>query len=135
MYIKSTTVYVPSSELNWDSPTPLPQASVPPPHTPKPGVGPHSPAVRGWGRPNSDDWTKSFLVKWGKTAGVILLYITGEWGDKRLRNNSGIPLSSGPPFHNVSCVHFLSPPSHVARKVNLFLTFIHSLFSQAASLF
>ncbi len=39
-------------------PTPLPQASVPPPPEPKGGA--HSPAGRGWGSPNSDDWRKAY---------------------------------------------------------------------------
>ncbi len=43
VYIKSTTVYVPSSE--WTLATPLSPASV-----------------RGWGGPNSDDWRKSLAL-------------------------------------------------------------------------
>jgi hypothetical protein len=55
LYIKSTTVYVPSSELG---PNPsLAVASVP--LTPEPGGGTTCQGVRGWGSPNSDDWRKS----------------------------------------------------------------------------
>jgi hypothetical protein len=68
MYIKSTTVYVPSLELELShplslqrvcpSPTPFPQETVPLPPEPK-GGGHTRLRVRGWGSPNSDDWRKS----------------------------------------------------------------------------
>jgi hypothetical protein len=59
LYIKSTTVYVPSSELGL--PTPLPQASVPfPPDKRVGGGGTGHTCLRlkGWGSPNSNDWRK-----------------------------------------------------------------------------
>ncbi len=54
---KSTTVYVPSSELGLSHP-PFSPASVPLPPEPK-GGGHTRLRVRGWGSPNSDDWRKS----------------------------------------------------------------------------
>ncbi len=47
----------------WTPPTPLPQASVPPPpQDQRVGGGAHSPAARGWGSSNSDDWRKSLAL-------------------------------------------------------------------------
>ncbi len=54
-----------SPRRNWDSPTPLPQASVPfPPASSQPKGegelrGAHSPAGEGWGSPIFDDWKKA----------------------------------------------------------------------------
>ncbi len=59
--IQSTTVYVPSLELGL-SHIPLSPASVPLPLVPK-GGGEHTHLrVRGWGSPNSDNWTKSLAL-------------------------------------------------------------------------
>ncbi len=60
VYIKSTTVYVPLSELGLFLP-PLSLASecAPPPGT----KGGHTRLrVRGWGSPNSNDWRKSLAL-------------------------------------------------------------------------
>ncbi len=60
IYIKSTTVYVPSSELG--PPRPLsPCECVPPPRI-KGGGGHTSLRGEGWGSPNSDDWRKSLAL-------------------------------------------------------------------------
>jgi hypothetical protein len=72
VYIKSTTVYVPSSELGLSQPLyrqrmcPSPQnrgwgvGGVPIPTTGERG---HTRLrVRGWGSPNSDDWRKSLAL-------------------------------------------------------------------------
>ncbi len=60
VYIKSTTVYVPSSELGLSQvPTPHP----PLPSEPKVRGGGHTRLrVRGWGSHNSDDWRKSLAL-------------------------------------------------------------------------
>ncbi len=58
VYIKSTTVYVPSSELGLSQPLSQSLASecaLPP----EPGRGPTRLLVRGWGSPNFDDLWKS----------------------------------------------------------------------------
>jgi hypothetical protein len=56
VYIQSTTVYAPSSELGL--PQPLSRKQVcPPPRTN--GWGTHSPPAKGWGSFNSDDWKKN----------------------------------------------------------------------------
>jgi hypothetical protein len=57
---KSTTVYVPSSELG--PPRPLSHKECAPP-PPEPMEGGHTRLrVRGWGSPNSDDWRKSLAL-------------------------------------------------------------------------
>jgi hypothetical protein len=74
IYIKSTTVYVPSSDIYKEyhsvcplvgigtPPTPLPQASEPSPSGPK-GGGVHTRLrLRAWGSPNSNDWRKSLAL-------------------------------------------------------------------------
>jgi hypothetical protein len=49
--------------LNWDSPTPsLASECVLPPGTNGGEGGAHSPAMGGWGSPNSDDWRKSLAL-------------------------------------------------------------------------
>ncbi len=50
-----------SSRRNWDSPTPHPQASMPPPLWFR-GGGEHSLAGKGWGRPNSDEGTYTVVL-------------------------------------------------------------------------
>ncbi len=50
-----------SPRLNWDPPTPLPQANVLPPGT-KGGRVHTRLRVRGWGSPNSDDWRESLVL-------------------------------------------------------------------------
>ncbi len=62
LYIKSTTVYVPSSEIETPQ-TPLLQASCPPPPPRPKGEGHTRLRLRGWGSPNSDDWVRSFSRK------------------------------------------------------------------------
>jgi hypothetical protein len=54
---KSTTVYVPSSELGLSPPL-LSPATVPLP----PNQGGGGRRARGWGSPNSDDWRKSLAL-------------------------------------------------------------------------
>ncbi len=66
IYTQSTTVSVPSSELG--PPHPSPPGSVSPP---QPKGGTHSPAWRGWGSPNSDDWRKSLAL--------CLICVSGAW--------------------------------------------------------
>ncbi len=62
MYIKSTTVYVPSLELGLSHPaTPLYRQGVCPFPQNQRGRA-HSPGVRGWGSPNSDDLRKRFSL-------------------------------------------------------------------------
>ncbi len=59
VYIKSTTVYVPSSELGLSQP--LSRQRVWP--SPRIGGGGHTRLrVRGWGSPNFDDWRKSLAL-------------------------------------------------------------------------
>jgi hypothetical protein len=58
VYIKSTTVYVPSSKLVW----PLSRKRVCPPSPRTKGWGAHSMRLSGWGSPNSDDWRKSLAL-------------------------------------------------------------------------
>ncbi len=49
-----------SPRRNWDSPTPSPASECDPPtHRNQRGRGAHSPAVRGWGSPNSDEGEKA----------------------------------------------------------------------------
>jgi hypothetical protein len=65
VYIKSTTVYVPLSELGLSQqlPTPLSPASVPLPQNRDGGVGWHTRLrARGWGSSNSDDLRKSLAL-------------------------------------------------------------------------
>jgi hypothetical protein len=52
VYIKSTTVYVTSSELGLSQPLSRQRVC---PSPPEPGGGHPSLRVRGWGSPNSDD--------------------------------------------------------------------------------
>ncbi len=59
LYIKSTTVHVPSSELGLSHPFSR-QRVCPSPRFK--GGGARSPAGGGWGSPNSDDWRKSLAV-------------------------------------------------------------------------
>jgi hypothetical protein len=72
VYIKSTTVYVPLSELGLSQvPTPISPASVPLP--PEPGGGGDTRLrVKGWGSPNSDDLRKSLAL--------CLLCVSEYWG-------------------------------------------------------
>ncbi len=44
-----------SPRWNWDSPTPLVARECALPPGPK-GGGAYSPAAKGWGSPNSNDW-------------------------------------------------------------------------------
>ncbi len=61
VYIKSTTVYVPSSELELGLSQPLSRQQVLP--SPQNRGGGHNRLrVRGWGSPNSDDWRKSLAL-------------------------------------------------------------------------
>jgi hypothetical protein len=57
--IKSTTVYVPSSELGLSQPLSRQRVCPSPPNR---GVGHTRLRVRGWGSPNSDDRRKSFAL-------------------------------------------------------------------------
>ncbi len=60
--IKSTTVYVPSSELGLSHPLSR-QRVCPSPRNQGGGPGGHIRLrVRGWGSPNSDDWRKSLAL-------------------------------------------------------------------------
>jgi hypothetical protein len=58
VYIKSTTVYVPSSELGLSQPL-SPWRVCPPARR---GGGHTRLRVMGWGSPNSDDWRKSLSL-------------------------------------------------------------------------
>jgi hypothetical protein len=58
VYIKSTTAYVPSSEMGLSQP--LSRQRVCP--FPQNRGGAHLLRVRGWGSPNSDDWRKSLAL-------------------------------------------------------------------------
>jgi hypothetical protein len=62
-YIKSTTVYVPSSELGLSQPLSRQRVCPSPPNRGG-GVGDGHTClrVRGWGSPNSDDWRKSLAL-------------------------------------------------------------------------
>jgi hypothetical protein len=60
VYLQSTTVYVPSSEMGLSHPPPLTSECAPPPGTK--GGGHTRLRVRGWGSPNSDDWRKSLAL-------------------------------------------------------------------------
>jgi hypothetical protein len=65
VYIKSTTVYVPSSELGLSQPLSR-QRVCPSPQNRVWGGGHTRLRVRGWGSPKADDWRKSYLLC-GKT--------------------------------------------------------------------
>jgi hypothetical protein len=60
VYIKSTTLYVPSSELELSQP--LSRQRVCPSPQNRGGGGHTRLRVRGWGSPNSDDWRKSLAL-------------------------------------------------------------------------
>jgi hypothetical protein len=57
--MKSTTVYVPSSELGLSQPLSLQQVYPSPQNR---GGGHTRLRVRGWGSPNYDDWRKSLAL-------------------------------------------------------------------------
>ncbi len=86
VYIKSTTVYVPSSELGL--PQPLSSQGVcPSPHNQ--GGGHTRMRVRGWGSPNSEDWRKSFALfllcvgVWNGTPAICWKYYNGSMEETR----------------------------------------------------
>jgi hypothetical protein len=62
VYIKSTTVYVPSSEFGLSQPLSHNTSECAPPPRTGGGEGAHRLRVRGWGSPNSDDWRKSLAL-------------------------------------------------------------------------
>jgi hypothetical protein len=61
LYIQSTTVYVPSSELGLPQPLSRKQACPLPPNQ-RAGGGHTRLRVGGWGSPNFDDWRKSLAL-------------------------------------------------------------------------
>jgi hypothetical protein len=61
VYIKSTTVYVPSSELGLPQPLSR-QRECPSPQNRGGGGGHTRLQVWGWGSPNADDWRKSLTL-------------------------------------------------------------------------
>ncbi len=97
VYIKSTTVYAPSSELGLSQPLPT---SVP--LSPEPGGwgggGALACGMRGWRSPNSDDWRKSLALcllcgKNNKTVNllrVVLLFILWSFRSWEIRCNCKI---------------------------------------------
>jgi hypothetical protein len=86
VYIQSTTVYVPSSQLGLSHP--LSRQRVCP--SPRYQGGGHTRLrVRGWGSPNSDDWRKSLAL--------CLLFFCDRWCCKRSSVLLLLPGSTGPP--------------------------------------